>query len=232
MYVPEMGQMIFGASWGRFECPEFVLHGINTINNKLEDKFGDGFYIENNGNVYYNNDFVIQSYYWGECVCGYEQLESLWEKDESHSEDCFHTAYINFHDTYGSEWSEIAKGLGEERWKETYEDFKSQHGLSQGEDGDHGIAVKCDCGYDTRWEKWVSTHGHAENCFSVRPNLWHIASDTRIYWYKYPGRGMSINKQISDKFWMKIVEECVTSIEDDSRNRADVEDAGKDYFGV
>ncbi len=219
MFIPEMGQMIFGTAWGQFECPDFIERGIATLNDKLEAQFGDGFYVGNNGVIYHNDTFVIQAYYWGACMCGYDGLERQWEKDNKHSSDCFHEAYEAFLDHYGSEWSRLAEEIGEEKWREAYENFKSQHGLHQGDEGDHGIAVKCDCGNDSRWREWRSTHAHSENCPIVRPNFWHVASDTRIHWYKYPNRGMSINKKISIEFWMKLVEECLESIGNDKRDR-------------
>jgi len=220
MYEPEMGQFMFGTKWEARGCPSYILTGINWINDALSSKFGEDFYISNNGLVYWNYTFIIQAYYWGECKCGYDEAEIAWEESHKHSPICFHTQYRNFINNYGDFFA--PKNMSKKEWEKRYEDFKSKHGLPKGKDGDYGIAIRCTCDYHKKWDSWSATHSHAENCFIVRPNFWHFDSDTRTHWYKYPGRGMSINRKTSREFWFKIIKECINSIENDSRTRKEI----------
>jgi hypothetical protein len=44
------------------------------------------------------------------------------------------------------------------------------------------------------------------------PNFYHKKSGFGCLWYKWIGRGMVYNKDISTKEWKKIFKECIESI--------------------
>lgn len=60
------------------------------------------------------------------------------------------------------------------------------------------------------WEKYKTTHG-----FDVdfgTPLFWYKKSNFKVKWYKYIGRDMEFNKEISKNEWWKIFEECLKSV--------------------
>lgn len=44
------------------------------------------------------------------------------------------------------------------------------------------------------------------------PNFWHKSSGLKIWWYKWIGRSMEYNKEITEKEWEIIFDDCVKSI--------------------
>jgi hypothetical protein len=86
----ELGNMIFGNSRGRHE-----------VNRSLQDEFCElleamGFDSYGNNNsatewVFENDVFRIQPYYWGDCECGFDELEEQWSKANSHGAECYQT---------------------------------------------------------------------------------------------------------------------------------------------
>lgn len=45
------------------------------------------------------------------------------------------------------------------------------------------------------------------------PNFWHKPSGFKSWWYKYIGRDMQFNKDVSAKEWDTILKDCLKSIE-------------------
>lgn len=89
----------------------------------------------------------------------------------------------------------------------------------------------CTCGFETlEWEwdknnpgdedgrayvKWRETHGHSTDCLEILPNFRHKPSGLAISWYKYIGRGMETNQKVSDTEALRIILECLRSIEEE-----------------
>mgnify|MGYP001558513855 CR=1 FL=1 len=59
-------------------------------------------------------------------------------------------------------------------------------------------------------------YGHKSTCASVLPNF--KFEDVEIRWYKHPGRGMSVNKNMSDTEWAEWLNRCIATI-----RKADIE---------
>lgn len=47
------------------------------------------------------------------------------------------------------------------------------------------------------------------------PNFWHFDSGLKVWWYKYIGRGMETNMEVSDRDIRRIIEECLNSIKEE-----------------
>jgi hypothetical protein len=65
----------------------------------------------------------------------------------------------------------------------------------------------CNCNEDGTqdWEKY-GVVGFTQGA----PNFWHKASGMRIWWYKYIGRGMEVEK--GSQPWHEVLKECLDSI--------------------
>jgi len=44
------------------------------------------------------------------------------------------------------------------------------------------------------------------------PNFWHRPSNFKVWWYKYIGRDMECNMEISDRDILEIIRECMDSV--------------------
>lgn len=70
----------------------------------------------------------------------------------------------------------------------------------------------CTCGYDNWGSEANGQTEHAPNCPSIQPNFYHKSSGLVIYWYKYIGRGMSVNKYTCPQCFGNIFAQCMNSI--------------------
>ena len=43
------------------------------------------------------------------------------------------------------------------------------------------------------------------------PNFWYKPLDFKVWWYKYIGRSVEVNKQLSDDDFKKMVDDCISS---------------------
>lgn len=66
----------------------------------------------------------------------------------------------------------------------------------------------CTCGAAVNWEE----HECAPDCIGQRPNFQF--EDVEIRWYKYPGRGMSTNKDWTSDEWRAWFDRCLKTIRD------------------
>lgn len=44
------------------------------------------------------------------------------------------------------------------------------------------------------------------------PNFWYKPLDFKVWWYKYIGRSVEVNKQLSDDDFKKMVDDCMSSV--------------------
>jgi len=218
-YEPEMGQMAFGCAWGDYELyDERVDRRLVTLSEEVLEILGpeigdsDGGY----GQEFKNEVFEMHRYYWGDCTCGYEEKEHRWTQENEHREECYQElvdADLRVHgwsEEYG--WLTAPKDLTYEE-KHTIEDeVRRKYCDHFGLPFPAGSAVHCTCDYRERWAKFVSENSHDPICPIVVPNFRHFASGIEVRWYKYVGRGMSVNRKASWEEWRHIFEECTLSL--------------------
>lgn len=65
----------------------------------------------------------------------------------------------------------------------------------------------CDCSLNDTGDEYI----HKSNCPVIRPNF--KCGDLEVNWYKYLGRGMSINRQITIKEFNRLLLKCLKSLE-------------------
>lgn len=223
-FEPELGQAAFGCSYSEYECPEFIEAGLNYLAEEIERvewNITQKQYeapTRNNGGEYKTDIFEMRAYCWKECNCGFEKKE--WEFNEKHSDDCYQSEllkeeikagkfYNEKFDMYDwpKEWDFNKRSNIE---KKIYEKLTKKYNLSM-----LGCAIHCTCDLGERYAKWLKEigypNGHKNDCCTVLPNFKH-KSGFEVQWYKYCGRGMSMNKPIDANEFFKIIDECIESV--------------------
>lgn len=229
----ELGNLIFGNSRGEYPLERGM--GFEEELYRLFDAYApqrDNSWREY-GEEFENEIFSVFPYYWGECTCGFDNYEFT----EKHSPNCFQTELKE--EKLKSGWRETKYGYLEYvgsglKFGETYtldkvwkmEDEREKKivkKLYEKRDWNtktkgwwHGFAVRCDCDYYQRYEKWLKQigypDGHKEDCLLVKPNFLYKPTGLKIKWYKYPLRDAYISEKISLEEFRKIIDNCIKSI--------------------
>ena len=200
----ELGNLVFGNSRGEYEvdrnlqdqwCGWMERLGFSSYGHK---EGGDGW-------VFENDTFRMQPYYWGDCTCGYDDLEWEWCEANSickHRHDCYQIEYKSIIDQHGYPWREngVAARLVSE--------LCDRHGLSYPEFS----AVHCTCDYGDRWEVFSSQNGHKDDCPVVTPNFLFKPSGFRLDWYKYPLRDSYSSEPLTAELIDRMFAECERSM--------------------
>lgn len=208
--TPELGQALFGNKWERFDAPDYIADDLYDLSEMLgqmnPENQAHGFF---GGEWGYGQDFVngtfeMFPYWWGDCECGFEELEDQWNEENRHAPDCYQVELerrggLEFDSDY-EERRNIAPTLAKE-WGLPY----------------RGCMVHCTCDFHDRYAEWHTENYHDSRCGVVRPNFWHKPSGLRVHWYKYIGRSMTINRSIEQSEWQKIYNECRVSLKDGTR---------------
>ena len=84
----ELGNMVWGNSRGEFEVPRKSAWTGPLV--ELMMQAGCDIY----GIPGFENDvFIIRSYYWGDCECGYEEVVDKWDEENEHKLECYQIDY-------------------------------------------------------------------------------------------------------------------------------------------
>lgn len=182
---------------------ELEKHGADPHGGGLGGMYGYGTNFE-------NDVFVMHPFWWGDCECGFDDLEAEWDKTHSHETSCYQNE-IRRRDFID--------------WDDPRDDtmpFDEVHKHNQaitdavcaemGLDPRGGSYVHCTCSWKRDWDAWRSAHDHDPLCGMVRPNFLHKPSGVRVDWYKYIGRGMEITKGTEKRDWDALFAECIASI--------------------
>jgi len=182
-----------------------------------------------------NKVFEMRPYYWGECDCGWEEFFNENDFKEKHSKRCYQSLVDKELIKNGwkkNKWNylEAPKKLSWDQATRIKNKIRKKYCKQFGLEFPNGSAIHCSCGRDNRWRDWFIKkvkefrgnickidesnlpNPHKDTCSLVLPNFKHYKSGLEIRWYKWIGRNMGYNKQISKKEWIKIFKECIKSI--------------------
>lgn len=212
----ELGNIVFGNSRGNF--PVERGSGFEEELSRLFDAYApkrDNGWREY-GVPYENDTFVVRSYYWGECDCGFTQHEFM----ETHGDECYQTALkkakLDAGWTQSKYWLDSPKGMKYDEYRtiedRLYKRLCKQYGLSY----PAGCAVHCTCDYGKRFEEWLKDIGYPdgckETCSTVLPNFQHKPSGYSLKWYKYPLRDAYASEDLNLKQFSALIDNCVASL--------------------
>ena len=197
-YEPEIGQSIFGVPWLNYMSPKFIEKDLRT----LSDLIDSGYIGYNYGSKFKNAVFEMNDYYWGECTCGYDEIENEWYDEHAHKNNCYQKDWQGLREKYA--------GILDVQNNEIIE-LCTKHNIPYN-DG-IGCAVHCTCDYEDRWTEFTLRNWHKLDCSVVVANFKY--GELEIKWYKYIGRGMSSNRPITKKEWNDIFIKCTNSLKKD-----------------
>ena len=171
------------------------------------------------GANYENDVFVMRTYYWGDCDCGYEEREDKWSAEHRHAPTCYQAelqaakreAGLSYWDSAKREfvWVDSPPGSYDaDRAKEDgiYKRLTGKYGLSMA-----GCAVHCTCGHHETWVAWLKDNDHRDTCALELPNFRHKATGLEVRWYKWIGRDMEA-KMPDGVSAADVFRECVESV--------------------
>jgi len=165
-------------------------HLTSLLAQKGEDTIGgilggdDGY-----GADYENDVFEMHKFWWGDCECGWDDLDTAWDNAHPHADDCYQ--------------SELERRGG----YKACEALAAEWGLPR-----IGCAVHCTCGRDKQYAAWQEKHPHPAHCPMVRPNFRHKASGAEVRWYQWIGRSTEVERVDSRSQWRRIIAECEASL--------------------
>lgn len=162
----------------------------------------DGEWADKYGTDFENDEFIMRTYYWGDCDCGWDEHDF----DEPHSKSCFQTKIEKFRKELtkkGVDWLS-------DKWTKEIGKWSKENG---NKDGWSGSGVYCDCEHDINFKKWFEKNkkgenGHSDKCALELPNFLHKKTGFEVRWYKYLGRGMEVNmkppiKELNKLIWAR-----------------------------
>jgi len=222
-YEPELGQAVFGTAWAEYECPSIVGELLYELSKGLAQLSpeaqvygflgGDYGYAQD----FQNEIFEMHPYYWGECTCGHDAEEAQWHEANKHKQDCYQELVkleLMKHGWTRNEWDGVdpPKDLEYDERNRIKNEIRKEHCEKFGLSFPGGRAIHCTCGYQERWIRFATENDHNPECPTMVPNFRHFETNTEIRWYKYIGRGMSVNKELAGTEWIKIIQKCIDSL--------------------
>lgn len=161
------------------------------------------------GQEYVNDVFEMHPFWWGDCTCGFDKKEALWEDEHGHAKDCYQTI---LHESCYVDWGASFDRKPGHGWKECTceQDLCAEMGLTYPD----GAAIHCTCTYDADYREWAKEVQHADDCFFTRPNFRHFKSGLEVWWYKYIGRSMESKNDVTYLEWLDILKECMLSVKE------------------
>ncbi|NUP13784.1 MAG: hypothetical protein HOW73_47720 [Polyangiaceae bacterium] len=76
----------------------------------------------------------------------------------------------------------------------------------------HYLTINQSPDYDTERAAFLASDRHAKECPVGWPNFRHKPSGFELRWYKYIGRGMEMNREVSAAELAEICAECIASL--------------------
>jgi len=210
-FKPELGQTLFGAEYGAVRVPEadygYLTEQLLALSRKLVER-GCGTSVgilgprDGYGAEFRNDVFEMHPYHWGGCACGLIERAQKWHTEHVHKSACFHTELMamEFPDGFGGKHHEASP--------QQLQALCIKHGVPW-HDG-QGVKVRCTCGHQEASVAWHRDHGHAPECPVGRPNF--QCGDVQVRWYKYIGRGLSLNREIDRQGLEAMFQRCFGSI--------------------
>lgn len=214
----ELGNWIFGNSRGPYPIPRGVgwEEELYRLFDALDlDEYGWPRGVEEGeGPKSFENDvFWIMPYYWGECTCGWDEIDNGQERLErlKHRPECVRWRIWRLERRHRNDHKRFLKAL-----KMLY---RRRGWPTEGDDWWHGCLLACDCDYRERRKQILCEYaqefgheGHKPDCLLVINNFHYKPTGFGIQWYKYPLRDAYMSQEISLEEFCKIIDHCLESI--------------------
>lgn len=136
------------------------------------------------------------------CTCG---AEAFWMDGDKHEEDCFSERFMREDDRL----NETDPDLDFKEKDKRLLAWAAENGVEA--EFIDGLFYVCTCGFAESEAAWYESHPHASDCREVLPNFRY--GDLEIRWYKYIGRGMSVNREVTREELRRIFRKCRQSLQ-------------------
>lgn len=159
--------------------------------------------------AYFKTDvFEMRPFYWGDCEpsCDYYQKLDDWDFLNPHKPDCYQTFLNELH------YEDI--NTMQEKAGHSFDDACTTVACKKyGFNPEHsGAWQHCTCGVTQAYLQFIEKAVHTEECQTDKPNFVHIPTGTTVVWYKYIGRDMEYDKNLSYDTWQQIMKDCIQSL--------------------
>lgn len=196
-FEPELGQAIWGCPPSDFQCPEFIEKGLEKLGEAISLATKEAAPTSNVGAEYKTEVFEMRSYYWGDCTCGAECPQ--------HSEECEAKNREEFQDWSDKRWGKC--GVVCDSFIEINAEVLELGDTTEFDKANPRPEWTCICGADAAWVE----REHCEpTCKTMLPNF--KCGSFEVRWYKYLGRGMSMNRKVDRVEFWRMVNRCVDSV--------------------
>lgn len=212
----ELGNIVFGNSRGSHPVDRGMQDEWYSYMKECGfDSYGYHEHSDERG-IFENAVFRVQPYYWGECECGFDELDWNWSNEHNHSEECYQSELRREMLAAGGRASnyggvERPSTLTYNQWDkikdEIYDRLCANHGL-----GRFGCAVHCTCSHDSDYRHWREENEHAPSCRIVTANFTHKPSGFTVKWYKYPLRDSYSSEPLTHKLMRSMWADCIASM--------------------
>jgi hypothetical protein len=214
----ELGQMLFGTGPINHYDAYWATEGLCMLANIIAEKRNDYEYGERatltssmGAEPFENDVFIMRSYYWGDCTCGYDEKSYKWEEDNRHDKDCYQAFFQEMHYLDGEDWYKEKEGHKISDECNCVQVACEKFGIDPEAPGGY---VHCTCGHKNKWHEFLANNNHTPDCLMKKPNFVYKPTGVEISWYKHAGRGITCNKEEPSAVrWFEVIRDCVDSLE-------------------
>ena len=163
--------------------------------------------------LHYDNDiFMMMPYYWGDCTCGWDELEyRTW--DLKHKSGCYQNEYKRIGET-------IDMFKQYKKYEKAIVKAMDTYGIKYDPKNPmYGCAMHCTCDYNQRYDEIIKQcvsefgqEGHKNDCKLVLPNFLYKPTGLQITVYKYFFRDSYCNIDINLPMFTEIIDKCIESL--------------------
>jgi len=158
----------------------------------------------------------VMPYYWGDCVCGYDEREEAWRNDNHHKDGCYRTLVREDMISKGCKASRLGgydmpKHWSYDKYSKVQDEVRQKWCEHFGLPYPSGCAVHCTCDYNDRWHKFLEENDHSDACPIVLPNFIDKETGFTISWYKYPFRDAYMSDLIGVGDFEDIIDRIITN---------------------
>ena len=210
----ELGNLVFGNSRGRHPVDrglqdifcEMLLEpfGMSCYGYPEDDMLPDWTELPAPIGGYTNGTFIFRPYFWGDCQCGWEDIEGNF--DEEHQSTCYQTKLDGLRKVHGKE----VNGLIHVDFDcKPYNKARTELCKEFNLDPLNGCEVHCTCDFMARYDAWFAVNklgenGHSENCRIILPNFECPDVGLTVTVYKYFLRDSYSNIPLDERLIKKM----------------------------
>lgn len=149
----------------------------------------DGYGFDHETNV-----FAMFPFWWGDCMCGWRELEAEWCESHNHADTCYQ-AELKRRGAWNYEWDDDYDPDLPHGNDVDSSEIAREWGLPEA-----GSMMHCTCDREPGYRAFRAENPHMKTCPEMRPNFLYKPTGAEVYWYKYIGRDMDVEGDLPVDF--------------------------------